>query len=135
MRVETRSITLAALPEVVYAYISEPANLPEWAPVFAESVRPEDDHWVATTARGETRFALGTNADFGVVDVLGLVAAEAYVLRVPTRVVPLGPDAGLYLVTLFARHGEDDASFEGRLAQLGDALARLQQKFAVTSAP
>jgi hypothetical protein len=127
MKARTRSVTIATEPRIVFAYVSQPENLPAWAPGFAESVRAEDDYWIATTARGETRFALSVDETHGVVDFLGLIAADAYVLRAPTRVVPRGPDRSEYLFTLFQMPYESDEAFEARLAIVCDELAVLRR--------
>jgi len=126
MSSRTCSVAIAAAPSSVFGYVSQPQNLPAWAPAFAESVHPEDDYWVATTPAGETRFALRTDETLGIVDFLGLVAADAFVLRAPTRVVPNGPKRSEYLFTLFQAPTESDAAFEKRLAVLSDELVTLR---------
>jgi hypothetical protein len=126
MKTRTRSITIAAEPHAVFAYVSRPENLPVWAPAFAESVRAEEDYWIATTADGEERFALRADEHYGVVDFLGLVSADAYALRAPTRIVPNGPKDSEYLFTLFAIPGESDENFAGRLAVLSQELIVLR---------
>jgi hypothetical protein len=126
VKTRTRSITIAAEPRAVFAYISRPENLPAWAPAFAESVRAEDDYWIATTSRGETRFVLRADEGYGIVDFLGLISADAYALRAPTRVVPNGPKDSEYLFTLFQAPRESEDAFGARLAVLCDELVVLR---------
>jgi hypothetical protein len=126
VKTRTRSITIAADPRAVFAYVSRPENLPAWASAFAESVRAEDDYWIATTPAGETRFTLRVDEEHGVVDFLGLISADAYALRAPTRVVPNGPNKTEYLFTLFQAPRETDEAFAGRLAVVCEELAALR---------
>jgi len=126
VKARTRSVTIAAGPRDVFAYVARPENLPAWAPAFAESVRAEDDYWIATTAKGETRFALRADEAYGIVDFLGLISADAYALRAPTRVVPNGPNDSEYLFTIFQAPRESEESFAGRLSVLCDELAVLR---------
>lgn len=126
MKARTCSVTIAAEPRAVFAYVRRPEHLPAWAPAFAESVRAEDDYWVATTSRGETRFVLRADETYGVVDFLGLISADAYALRAPTRVVPNGPTQSEYLFTLFQVAQESDDVFARRFAVVEDELAVLR---------
>lgn len=127
MHTETRSITIARNTKSVFAYVSRPENLPVWATPFAETVRAEDDYWIATTASGEFSFTLRADEASGVVDFLGLIAADAYVLRAPTRVVPNGPEQSEYLFTLFQVPRESDAAFASRVAVVGGELETLKK--------
>jgi hypothetical protein len=127
MNTETRSITIARDPRSVFAYVSRPENLPVWATPFAESIRAEDDYWIATNATGETSFTLRSDEASGVVDFLGLIAADAYVLRAPTRVVPNGPDQSEYLFTLFQVPRESDEAFAARVGVVSGELETLKR--------
>ena len=126
MKAQTCSVTIAAAPRTVFAFVRRPENLPDWASGFAESVRAEDDYWVAQTARGETRFVLRADEAYGIIDFLGLISADAYALRAPTRVVPNGPTESEYLFTIFQAPRETDDAFAGRLAVVRDELAALR---------
>ncbi len=126
MKAYTRSVTIAAKPQTVFEYVCRPEHLPAWAPAFAQSVRAEDDYWVATTARGETRFVLRADERYGIVDFLGLVSADAYALRAPTRVVPNGSNQSEYLFTIFQASRESDETLAERLAAVEEELAALR---------
>jgi len=58
-RTETRSTAIAASPEAVHAYVADAGNLPEWAPAFADAVRPAGDGtWMVSSGGAEFAVAL-----------------------------------------------------------------------------
>jgi uncharacterized membrane protein len=52
----------------VYAYASNPANLPRWAPGLGNSVEEVDGQWFVETPAGRVRFAFAPRNDLGVLD-------------------------------------------------------------------
>ena len=127
MRSQTRGATIAADPESVFDYVARAENLPAWAPAFAQSLRAENDHWIATTATGEVAFRLRLDKEFGIVDFLVRVPSGAYVLAAPTRIASNPAGGAEYLFTLFQRPDEDDERFEERLRTLDGEFAALQR--------
>ncbi len=125
MKSETRSTMIDAPPATVFAFVSQPENLPQWAPAFARAVRRDGDHWVATNAEGERRVKIDANPDCGTVDFLILVAPDFY-FRAPTRVVPNG-EGSEYIFTLFQAPGMDDGLFAGQVDGLADEFATLRR--------
>ncbi len=69
MRSDTRTITIHARPQDVFAIIAEPSALPRWAIGFAKSVALIDDGWTVELAGG-TRVPIRyvTSPELGVVD-------------------------------------------------------------------
>jgi hypothetical protein len=126
LKARTRSTAIGVEPHEVFAYVSRPENLPAWARPFAQSVRREGDHWIATGPGGELRFLLDTDEEHGIVDFLSPNAAGAYVLRALSRVVPNDAGTSAYLFTLFALPEENDAAFAARLATVEGELAALR---------
>src|SRR5260370_4682897 len=53
MRSDTQSVTIAAAPGQVLAFVADGANLPRWAIGFARSLRPGPSGWILGTAQGE----------------------------------------------------------------------------------
>lgn len=64
----TLHVSIDAPVERVYNYVSDPANLPEWAASFVQSVRREDNAWLADTTLGPCEFRFVTSNDLGVLD-------------------------------------------------------------------
>lgn len=52
----------------VYDYVSNPANLPEWARGLAGSVQQVDGQWTADSPMGRVVFAFVASNDYGVLD-------------------------------------------------------------------
>jgi hypothetical protein len=52
----------------VYAYASDPANLPEWAPGLGSSVEQVDGRWFVETTDGRVGVAFAPPNDHGVLD-------------------------------------------------------------------
>src|SRR6185437_4847487 len=52
----------------VYAYASDPANLPEWAPGLGSSVEQVDGRWFVETPDGRVGVAFAPPNDYGVLD-------------------------------------------------------------------
>ena len=69
MRSDTRTITIDARPEDVFAIVAEPSALPRWAIGLAKSVARTDDGWTVELASG-TRVPIRyvTSPELGVVD-------------------------------------------------------------------
>ena len=69
MRSDTRTVTIHARPEDVFAIVAEPGALPRWAIGFAKSVALTDDGWRVELASG-TRVPIRyvTSRELGVVD-------------------------------------------------------------------
>lgn len=72
-RAETRSIAIAAPPERVLEIVGDARRLPDWAPEFARSVRPDGDgdDWIVDNGSAEFPIRLRVAAELGTVDILG----------------------------------------------------------------
>ncbi len=126
---EILGIEVGASPAHVYAYITDPRNLPAWAPGLCRSARAEGDHWVIETPAGpaELRFAppnaLGV-ADHHVTDAAG------HELYVPLRVIR--HSAGSEVLFTLRREPDmtDDAFAADRRAVVADleALKRIMER-------
>jgi len=74
MNSRTHSTTVAAWHADVFAYLSQSANIPEWAPGFAREVRVDGDDVLVTNDAGERRVRVRLNEEFGIVDFLAVRA-------------------------------------------------------------
>jgi hypothetical protein len=107
----------------VYAYASDPAHLPEWAPGLCRSVTPLDGgRWVAESPMGRIELAFAPRNAFGVLDHWVTVASGETFYN-PMRVVADG--AGCEVVFSVRRHeGMTDAEFDrDAAAVLADLVA------------
>ena len=54
---QTLHVAINRSCDEVYAFLSQPENFPLWAKGLANSLRREDEDWVADTHRGGSAFA------------------------------------------------------------------------------
>lgn len=109
MRSRTISVSIGCDPRTAYAYLSDPRNLPAWAPGLCTAIERAGEDWIATTPQGpvSVRF-VGQNA-LGVLDHYVFVGPAPEALN-PMRVVPNGSGCEL-MFTLFQRPGMSDDQF------------------------
>ncbi len=96
-------VELPVAADIAYRYLSNPENLPHWAPNFARSVRREGDLWRVEMAEGEVLARFAPENDMGVLDHW-VTMPDGAVIHNPMRVVPLGAGALLSFV-VFRRPG------------------------------
>jgi hypothetical protein len=87
-RTHTLSVGIAVPPAQVYAWASDPANLPAWAPGFVHSIAKRGQDWIAMTTLGEVRFRFAAINEFGVLD--HDVELPSGTFHNPMRVIPNG---------------------------------------------
>lgn len=124
----TVSVTVADDPGRVFAYVTDPRNLPTWAPGLALGVAPppeEGGEWTVETADGPVGLRFVPANPFGVADHRVRLPGGVEVLN-PMRVLPNG-DGAEVLFTLFRQPGTSDKAFaRDRDAVVAD-LARLAE--------
>jgi len=105
----TLSVSINCPPDRVYAFVSNPENLPEWAAGLCKSVRKSDAGWIVETTQGPMNLRFAEKNDLGVLDhyVSPAPGVEVYV---PMRVLPNGSGSEL-LFTLFQLPGMSDGKF------------------------
>jgi len=105
----TLSISIGCRPDKVYAFVSNPENLPRWAAGLCKSVRKSGSGWIVETTQGPMNLRFVKNNDLGVLDhyVTGAPGVEVYV---PIRVVPNGSGSTV-LFTLFQLPGMSDEKY------------------------
>ena len=110
--------------EEVYAYASEPANLPRWAPGLGNSIEQVHGEWFVDTPAERVGFAFAPRNGFGVLDhYLTLNSGE--VIYIPMRVIADG-DGSEVVFTLRRRPGMTDAEFKADGDAVAADLARLK---------
>jgi hypothetical protein len=114
-RAETRSISILAPPQHVLDVVGDARTLPQWAPNFAETIRPDGEHWVVND---DLRIDLRVVRELGTVDILRVERPPrgAY-----TRVMPNG-DGSEYQFTLFFPETADEAAVEAQMAVVEEEL-------------
>lgn len=108
-----------------YAFASNPANLPRWAPGLGSSVAEVDGQWFVDTPAERVRFAFAPLNDLGVLDHY-LTLRSGEVVHVPMRVIADGSGSEVVL-TVRRRPGMTDAEFKADGAAVAADLARLKR--------
>ncbi|MFY0665096.1 MAG: SRPBCC family protein [Natronospirillum sp.] len=98
-------------PQDVYAFVSNPENLPIWAAGLASSeVKKEGDVWVADAPFGKVKIRFAQSNTFGVMDH-DVELESGVVVHNPMRVVPNG-DGSEFIFTLLRQPGMSEDQFE-----------------------
>jgi Polyketide cyclase / dehydrase and lipid transport len=127
MPTETRHLTVRIdRPAAdVYAYASDPANIPTWAPGLGTSIERVGDEWFVGTGDDRVRVAFAQRNPFGVIDhEVTLPSGE--VILIPMRVIPDG-DACEVVFTLRRQPAMSDEDFERDTGLVQEDLARLRR--------
>jgi uncharacterized protein YndB with AHSA1/START domain len=111
--------------EEVYAFASNPENLPQWAPGLGSSVVREDGAWFVETAEGPARITFASDNEYGVLDH-EVVTASGETVYVPLRAIADG-DGCEVVFTLRRSPRMTDAEFERDVALVNGDLALLKQ--------
>src|SRR5712692_3283 len=106
---KTLTISIACPPGRVYAFASNPENLPQWAPAFVRSVRRSGREWIVETPAGPMGIRFVERNEFGVLDHYVRLATGVEILN-PMRVVPNGVGSEV-IFTLFQSPGMSDEQF------------------------
>jgi hypothetical protein len=118
-----RTITavLEAPKEVVFDYLSQVDNLPDWASDFAQELK--------YVGLGEFYFSIESDRDTGVIDMYAGPTEDELALF-PTRVVPIGDDRSAYSFTMFKAPGMPDELFESQYESLRREFDNIRARFA-----
>lgn len=125
------STYIARPPEAVYAFASDPRNLPQWAAGLARSdVRPSGEDWVVDAPFGRVTIRFARTNDFGVMDH-DVTLDSGVTVHNPMRVVPNG-EGSEFIFTLFRRddmtQDQFDADRQAVEADLASLKALLESK-------
>lgn len=109
----------------VSAFVSDPANLPRWAPGLGTQVEHVDGQWFVVTSQGRARVTFAPPNPFGVLDH-EVVTPSGGVVHVPLRAVADGPDACDVVFTLRRAPGMTDGELDRDEALVRADLDRLR---------
>ncbi|MEU1841278.1 SRPBCC family protein [Micromonospora chersina] len=127
MSTESRHLSVhidRPVPEV-YAFVSDPRNLPRWAPGLGSSVVREDGEWFVETPEGRARVTFAPNNEYGVLDH-EVVTPSGETVYVPLRAIADG-DGCEVVFTVRRAPGMTDAEFDRDAGLVGADLALLKK--------
>lgn len=122
-RTHTVSVGIAVDPAAVYAYASDGANLPVWAPGFVKSIEKHGAYWVAQTTAGQAKFRFAARNEFGVLD--HDVELSTGKFHNPMRVIPNGQGSEV-LFTVIQLPDVPDERFQTDLDTIRADLNKLR---------
>jgi len=106
----TLSVSINRRPDEVYAFISNPENLPQWAPAFCKSVRRTGAEWIVETPDGPVKIRFVAPNAFRVADHY-VIPAPDLEIYVPLRVLPNGSSGSELILTLFRQPNMAEEQF------------------------
>ena len=68
MNSDTQTITINVPNDVLFAFLSDPLHMPQWAGAFCSSVERSGDSWLAQTPLGKVKLACNSNQQSGIID-------------------------------------------------------------------
>ena len=119
------SVHIARPVDEVYAFASQPANLPRWAPGLGSEVVQRDGQWYVETSQGPVRVTFAPANEYGVLDHEVLTPAGDTV-SVPLRAIADG-DGCEVVFTLRREPGMSDADLDRDAALVTADLDRLKR--------
>ena len=109
----------------VYAFASDPANLPEWAQGLGTGVKNVGGQWFVDTPQGRVAVAFAKFNEFGVLDH-EVTFASGETFYNPMRVIADG-DGSEVVFTLRRPAGMNDDDFDRDAGLVAADLARLKR--------
>ncbi len=109
----------------VYAFASDPANLPRWAPGLGGPVVRDGDAWFVETPQGRARITFAPHNELGVLDH-EVLTPSGETVHVPLRAVADG-DGCEVVFTLRRTPGMTDEELDRDAALVTADLALLKQ--------
>lgn len=120
------SIYIARNPGEVYAFASNPLNLPLWAEGLARSeVKREGQVWILSSPLGRARIRFAQMNAFGVMDH-DVELDSGVVIHNPMRVLPNG-NGSEFVFSLFRQPGMSEEQFVADELAVSKDLKRLKE--------
>lgn len=119
------SIYIDRSPDTVYAFASNPSNLPRWATGLGGSIREVNGEWVADAPLGKIRIKFAEQNRFGILDH-DVTLESGGVIHNPMRVVGNGRGSEVTFM-LFRREGVSDQAFADDAAWVAQDLRLLKE--------
>jgi hypothetical protein len=120
------SVSIQRPAELVYRYVTNPANLPAWAAGLGGSIEQVGDDWFADSPMGRVLVRFVPDNPFGVADH-DVTLPSGETVRNPMRVLPDGTDGCELVFTVRSQPGTTDDQFAADCAAVAADLATLKQ--------
>jgi hypothetical protein len=128
MRTATVTGVFDAPKDVVFSYLADIENLPDWATEFARELRREGAVYKVVNGLGEFVFDIRADEPTGVIDMFAGPSADQMAVF-PTRTVALADGRTAYTFTMFQGPGMTDELFESQHRSLRREFDNLERIF------
>src|SRR5687768_10392488 len=118
------SVAINRNAEAVYAFASDPANLPTWAAGLSGTIRKEGDDWTAESPMGLVKVKFAPKNTFGILDHEVTLPSGLKVYN-PMRVFPNNDGAEL-IFSLYRRPEMNEDQFQKDAAMVVSDLLKLK---------
>jgi uncharacterized protein YndB with AHSA1/START domain len=108
----------------VYAFASNPENLPQWAAGLSDSIRKVGDDWIADSPMGTVKVKFAAQNTFGVLDH-DVTLPSGVTFHNPMRVIP-NDDGSEVTFTLYRRPDVSDDDFTTDMTAVENDLQQLK---------
>jgi hypothetical protein len=104
------SVSINRPPREVYAFVSNPENLPKWATGLGGSIKKVEGEWIADSPMGKIKIKFAEKNTFGILDHEVLLESGVTINN-PMRVIANGNGSEIFF-TLIRRPETSDEKFE-----------------------
>jgi hypothetical protein len=110
MKLRYVSVSIDLDAHSVYAFTSNPENLPKWAAGLGLGIQRSGENWEVKTGNGSVILIFTPHNEYGVLDHT-VVLSDGTEVYVPMRVIPNGKGSEVML-GLFRQPEMDDVAFD-----------------------
>ena len=118
------SVSIDRPPDEVYAFVSNPENLPKWATGLGGSIKKVNGEWIADAPMGKVKIKFAEENRFGVLDH-EVTLESGVTINNPMRVIANGKGSEVFF-TLIRQPGTSDEKFEQDAQWVENDLKRLK---------
>lgn len=104
------SVSINRSPREVYAFVSNPENLPKWATGLGGSIKNVQGEWISDSPMGKIKIKFAEKNTFGVLDH-EVFLESGVTINNPMRVIANGSGSEIFF-TLVRRPETSDEKFE-----------------------
>ena len=104
------SVSINRPSDEVYAFVSNPENVPKWATGLGNSIKKVNGEWIADAPMGRVKIAFAEENKFGVLDH-EVTLESGVTINNPMRVIANGKGSEVFF-TLIRQPGTSDEKFE-----------------------
>jgi hypothetical protein len=103
------SVSINRPPDEIYAFVSNPENLPKWATGLGGSIKNVNNEWIADAPMGKIKIKFADKNKFGILDH-EVILESGVTINNPMRVIANNTGSEVFF-TLIRQPGTSDEQF------------------------